>query len=783
MRRKCNAGSRPLILGQPMRFARTAPWLLPALAALLLFLPVLGAGFVHDDVVLLRDNPNIRSLGGIAQGFTQPYWEIAADPRAHVGGFYRPLGVTAFVLLHAVGGGSPLPFHLASLLLHAAVSALVAVLALRLGWRPLAAGLAGALFALHGMHVEAVAWASSLTYLIAAVGVLGGAVALLDRRWFLAGLLFLAGMLGQEAAIGPWLLAVAYQALRGDLEGAGPRRRGLVALLASGAALYLLRFQAFDDPRAGFFGRPITELALPPAELWAISFSVQLEALRHLVAPWPHLPFRPLPSPERITLADPERWLPALLGALALLGAASWWLRDALRWRRGGCPSPLLLPLGLMFAALLPLLSVSNLGQFPFEERFLYLPSAGFALAAGWLLARWRAATWAAAPLLAVHAASAWVTVPHWADEESFTSWGMEASPNAMMPFNEHGRLRLEAAAQLPPGDPERVRLAELAEEDYTKGLQISVAEWVVTSIDRQQGNFGLATALFYQGAYDLAKDAYEQILERWPDSAQALHGLGTTLAEQGAALLAEGREEEGRRLLEQALEKQVGVCELAPGWDAALHARGLVLARLGRAAEAVDWLEQAFAANPADDGYRMDLAEASFAAGRPERTAELVEDFLAREADPQRRAEVLFQVGMMQLGRVEEFAAGDPAAAREAARAALGSLERADALAPDRVEVLLGLAGAHEMLGGPEAGLPFAERAFRRAPGHFPAAQTLFALQFAAGLQEPAEQTLEVWLRAAPEEDPARPFVAQTLREMREMRRLQEQRGQGEGG
>ena len=752
-----------------MLHARTASWLLPAIAALLLFLPVLGAGFVHDDVVLLRDNPNIQSWDGVARGFSEPYWHIAEDPRTHVGGFYRPLGVTAFVLLHQLGGGSPLAYHGASLLLHALCSALVALLALRLGWRPLAAGAAGLLFALHGMHVEPVAWASSLTYLMATAGALAGLLALQRGRWLLAGLALAAGMLSQEAAIGAWALAVGWQLFRADLDGR-PRWPGLAALGGAALLVWALRWQAFGGPAAGFFGRPITVLAVSPAEQWAIAFSVQLQELRYLIWPWPHAPFRPLPSPQRVGLGDAERWLPALGGLMVLLVAAVWGLRGALRMRRGAAAPALLLPVGLCFAGMLPLLSVSNLGQFPFEERFLYLPSAGSCLAMGWLLTRHRLAVAAGLGLLGFHTWSAAVTTPHWADESAFFDWGKQASPNTMLPFTERGRLLLHQAAEHPPGHPERLRLAGEAELDFAAGLELQADEWLITSVDRLQGNLGLASALFYQGLLDVAEDAYRQILEAplGQGSFQARHGLGSCLAERGLAAWQEGEEEEGRKLLEAALAEQIGALELAPDWPAALHAKGLVLLRLGRAQEAVAPLERAAALDAASRAFRFDLAQAYWEAGRNLDFDQLVQSLLDAEPDPVQRAEVRFRAGALQIARAESLLPQGLEAARPLIDASLSSFEAAVAEDPRRFDALQGIASCYEMMGQPERALEPARRAFEAQPYEFIFAQTLFRLQLAAGRPEQGRQTLEVWLRAAPEEDPARPLVVQTLREWR---------------
>jgi hypothetical protein len=118
--------------------------------ALLAYLPALGNGFAYDDVPIVQQDTRVQALTSFGDIFTNGYWQDASLA------LYRPLTTLSFAIDHAIGNGSPAWFHASNLLMHAAVSVLVLLLlAPFFGNLP---GLAGALvFALHPVHVEAVA--------------------------------------------------------------------------------------------------------------------------------------------------------------------------------------------------------------------------------------------------------------------------------------------------------------------------------------------------------------------------------------------------------------------------------------------------------------------------------------------------------------------------------------------------------------------------------------------------------------------------------------------------
>ena len=579
----------------------TLAWLLPAAAAVLLFLPILGADFVYDDQVLLQENPSLRSWGTLWEGFTQPFWNLVPDPRRHGAGFYRPLGTAAFTILWKLGGGSPWPFHAASALLHGACAAAVALLALRLGWSAFAAGAAGLLFAAHGAHVEAVAWASALTYLLAGFFSLhalrawaGGSVGRC-AAWLIPALL------SQELALGVWLLCLGGVWIHG--EGRLPQRlRRSLPLLAALLPVYLLRMLAFGDAAAGL-DRTLTYFVLEPWQEIGLVLSLVFRYLGFLLLPWPHAPFRPLHL--GLEASDPAWWAPALGGAVLLVAGAVIWL-----WK-GRRSTLILIPLGLLFAGIAPVLKTSSLGQFPFEERFLYIPSAGFCLLAAGALARLPARVATTSTLVALNAVSVVLTIPHWRNPEALFRWAREASPHAMLSHNEFGRVMSEKAQAALPGTRERWELAKAARESFEAGLAINPDEWFIGVVDREQGNVGLANTYFLIGEYETAEEAYRQLLGRWPHSVEGSLGLGAALASQGERHFQTGQLEPGRTKFEEALPWFDQALAGNPNLLPALAGKGNCLVYLGRYEEAIPVLAPAFEEHPGQSQVAFALAAA----------------------------------------------------------------------------------------------------------------------------------------------------------------------------
>jgi hypothetical protein len=113
--------------------------------------PGLFNGFTYDDRYIVEMNPAMHELGRWWHGFAESYW----PPNWGADG-YRPITILFFKIEYVLGHGSPFVFHAANIVLYSITAVLVFEMARRL--LPFeAAWLAAALFAVHPVHVEAVA--------------------------------------------------------------------------------------------------------------------------------------------------------------------------------------------------------------------------------------------------------------------------------------------------------------------------------------------------------------------------------------------------------------------------------------------------------------------------------------------------------------------------------------------------------------------------------------------------------------------------------------------------
>ncbi len=335
-------------------------------------------GFAGDDVYIIVQNPRVHDLVSVGGYFRQGYW-----PPQFGGMLYRPATVLAYALEWKLGG-SPALFHAVNLLLLAAATVVLWLLSRRLLPAP-AAWLTAAFFAVHPVHVEAVANVVGQPEIAVTL------LQLLAVAWYLSarrkGPLSTGQVLGiaaiyavscftkESGVVLPGLLVLAELALVASDESPAPRTVRLAPLFGAlaliGAGYLLTRSLVlgglvgeYPNPAlrgVGFGTRVLTMLAVVP-QWW-----------RLLLQPW-HLQsdYMPLEIDRATTFGVAQG-----LGLFVLIGWAY------LAWRARRAYPVTTFGLGWVAVTLFPVSNLLLPSGILLAERTLFSPSVGACLAVG----------------------------------------------------------------------------------------------------------------------------------------------------------------------------------------------------------------------------------------------------------------------------------------------------------------------------------------------------------------------------------------------------------------
>jgi tetratricopeptide (TPR) repeat protein len=572
--------------------SRTLVALALAALAAVVFWPALGFDFVsYDDWRLVRDNPALReglSARALADAFAQPYYLN-----------WIPLTSLSYQLDAALFGVDPHAFHAVNVALHAAATALLFLALARLTRRTWPSALVAALFAVHPLHVEPVAWIASRK------DVLSGfffALCLLVYAGYVERPSFgrylgvaasaCAGLLAKPILVtlpGVLLLLDAWPL--GRL--ADPRRRRLallekLPLLAAAAGVAAITYVVQPVVTAGGHGLGV-RVANAVDSLGAY--------LRTFVWPSGLAAFYP----------HPGTMIPAghLLFASAAISLASI-VAFAERRRR-----PWLAVGWLWFLlTLAPVLGLVEVGLQARADRYMYLPLMGLALIAAFgadELARRSAA----ARGVVVVAALAGVVVLAYATRVQLGYW------------RDSEALYLRAIAVTERNYVAHFGLAGLrAEQGRFDDAQVELVAAVRANPSWALAWDRLAEVELARGKPDAALDLYRQLLEVRPDDVALQMGAAS-------ASLRAGRDAEALAHYREALRVAGGWREPAQqlAWLLATHPD----ASLRDPQEALRLSEALRAQSRASDANLLDLLAAAHAAnGELESAAELADQAVA---------------------------------------------------------------------------------------------------------------------------------------------------------
>jgi protein O-mannosyl-transferase len=393
-----------------------------AACAVVVYLGALWNHFALDDNQIIAFNGLVHHISGMWRTFVAPYW-----PPDVGGGLYRPLAIASYTLDWTVSGGAPWWFHAVNLAWHAGASVAVALLAKHLSGDR-AAWTAGLLFAVHPVHVEAVANVVGRAEIMAALFVVLAVYAALARDqlwWSLAALA--CGVLSKENAIvAPGLIVWAWV-----LGLARPSRERVAAYAVSWLAfgVVYLTFHAAvlnqglaDSPAPVFVGAS-------PIAVRLTAVATLADVARLLVFP---LTLRVDYSPAERSLVTTPFDLSFMLGFLSL---GAWVALIWLSWRRGRRVEAF--GLGWIGIAFFPVSNLMTPVRILLGERNLYLPSVGLALAVGAWLQQLelfpRRLAWVLGLLVVAGGARTAMRVPVWKDSREVTISELEDSPRSFL--------------------------------------------------------------------------------------------------------------------------------------------------------------------------------------------------------------------------------------------------------------------------------------------------------------------------------------------------------------
>jgi len=557
-----------------------------AAATLLAFAPVLDAGFVdYDDDIYVSANPHIRSgldaksLGWAFTSFYASNW--------------HPLTWLSHMIDWRAYGGTPRGHHATSLVLHVASVLALFVALFRMTGAPGRSASVAALFAVHPLHVESVAWLAERKDVLCALFwfLAIGAYA----RWrthrtaprYLAVVAFaaLALMSKPMAVTLPLTLVLLdFWPLGREL-----RKTALASALEKVPLLLAAAASAILTLAAQHAGQSLATMQAVPLEQRFGNAAVA--AVAYLTkAAWPVklAVFYPHPG------ATLQPWkVGAAVAVLVLISAAAVRLRRARPY----------LAFGWLWylVTLLPVIGLVQVGEQSMADRYTYVPLVGIFVAVVWgakdvfdaASIRWNGSVSKTAPALAAIAVVLVLIgvtrfqLTFWKDGDALFTRALAVTKNNDVAHAHLGMLRAQQkrfaeadahfreALRIHPGSALAhldfgTILVELGRTDQALA-EFRIAARIDPRDPRIQTNLGGIFQL--QGKLDEAAAHFGEAIRLDPQFTAARLGLGAVLG--------------GRGRLDEALAEFDEVLRVDPGSAEAHDRAGAALARLGRYEEA----------------------------------------------------------------------------------------------------------------------------------------------------------------------------------------------------
>jgi len=545
-----------------------------ALTTIVVFWPVHSFDFVnYDDGSYVSENPHIRaglSRGGVIRAFTSPH-----------AGMWHPLSSLSHMLDCELFGLNPASHHLTNLFFHIANTLLLFWVLKRMTGAVWPSAFVAAVFALHPLNVESVAWVS-------------------ERKNVLSTFFWLLTMAAytlyvSRPAVGRYLLTLFVFAL------------GLMAkpmLVTLPFVLLLLDYWPFGRLQWKTSLRLVREKTpffVLSALLSIVTFVVQRSAgvmpraenlnyriANALVSYVRYIGKMVWPSRLAVFYPHPGAALPIwqVVAAVIFLIFVSIWVIGLSRNRR-------YLPVGWLWylGTLVPVIGLVQVGGQAMADRYTYVPLIGIFIMVAWglndLLAKWRyrrpALAASALMVLLVLAVCSMLQLRYWRNSIALferaigvTSGNYIAHCGLAKPLYEQGRLD-EAVAH------------------YIESLRINP--------DFADTHIGLGIVLFEKGRTDEAFLHFTRALQLDPNSPNSHFNLGVAFARQGK--------------IDEAVTHFTEALRIAPEFGIVYSKLAHALIQQGKLEQAITLSHKAIRMLPADPAVYNELAAALVLQGK----------------------------------------------------------------------------------------------------------------------------------------------------------------------
>ena len=616
--------------------ANPQPWYqrprLVAMGVFLLAVMLYGNTFSHDyaldDAIVITKNAftqqGISGLGDIFRYDTfRGFYHDSRGVDLVAGGRYRPLTLAMFAVEQSLGLGAT-GHHVFNALWYGLLCVVIFLFMRDLGkteanipwWF---AGGVALIFAAHPLHTEAVANIKGRDETMAALGAIAGTwliwrAAQRNNFWGAAAgaVVFFLGCLAKENTITFFVVIPAVLVLFGKQQGVGHRLKFFLPVIVATAGFLALRFSVIGF---GLGSGPVMELMNNPflelrAGSWQpLSTADRLATVMHTL--WRYLGLLVAPFdlvhdyyPRAVPIKSWGQLTP-WLGLLLHLGMG---LFALLKWK-----THRLLALGiLIYLAALSIVSnvFFSIGT-NMSERFLFLPSFGFILAAvtgiiGLSRRYYSGIAWAIPAIVLLFSVLTVLRNPAWKNDYTLFTTDVQRQPNSAKLLAAASGARIDRFVELtndqrnPPAD-----LLTNSINDLNRALDIHPSYRLAFQL---RGN-----AHYYSGSYDAAIADYDEAFDLsggQPEQQKALVIALTAAAEAGG---------KAGRPLPEIMNYLQRAAQLAPNDYNVLRLLGVANGMGGNADNALAYFSRALQLKPNDPDALWNYGVALYTVGRVE--------------------------------------------------------------------------------------------------------------------------------------------------------------------